>query len=128
MGRPESEIETLRKLTQVKPDYPMVQVLTACAMLTLDPVDYPGVLRTLAQSEKSTPNDADIFYLLSKAYVATDHAEDAVVAFQRAIELRPMDPRPYYQVGLVYSKLGQVELSRQTLSRMAHVKQAAGAP
>jgi protein O-GlcNAc transferase len=127
-GRPELEIETLRKLAQVKPDYPMVHVLSARAMLNVDPVDYPAVLRTLAQAEKSTPNDADIFYLRGKAYVATGRSEEAVAAFQRAIELRPMDPSPYYQLGLVYSKLGQVELARQTLSRMAHVKQAAGAP
>jgi tetratricopeptide (TPR) repeat protein len=127
-GRPELEIETLRKLAQVKPDYPMVQVLTARAMLNTDPVDYPAVLRTLAQAEKTTPNDADIFYLRGKAYVATGRAEEAVAAFQRAIELRPMDPSPYYQLGLVYRKLGQLDLARQTLSRMEHVKQAVGAP
>jgi tetratricopeptide (TPR) repeat protein len=127
-GRPELEIETLRKLAQVKSDYPMVHVLTARAMLNVDPVDYRAVLRTLAQAEKSTPNDADIFYLRGKAYVATGRSEEAVAAFQRAIELRPMDPSPYYQLGLVYRKLGQVDLARQTLSRMEHVKQAAGAP
>ena len=127
-GRPNLETDTLRKLAQAKPDYPMVQILTARAMLTMYPVDYPAVMLTLAAAEKSAPNDADTFYLRGKAYAATGHAQEAVAAFQRAIELRPMDPSPYYQLGLTYRKLGQAELARQTLSRMEHVKQAANAP
>lgn len=126
-GRAALEIQTLKKLEGVKPDYPMVRVLTARAMLTATPVDYPAILRTLEQAEKSTPNDPDIFYLRGRAYADTGRAREAVAAFQRAIELRPMDPGPYYQLGLAYGKLGQPELARQAFSRMQHVKQAAAA-
>src|SRR5262249_39769101 len=126
-GRPELEVDALRKLARVKPDYPMVQVLTAKAMMSIEPTDYPAVLRVLAQAEKSAPNDMDVYYLGGKAYAAMGNNRDAVAAFQRAIEMRPMDPSPYYQLGLMYNKLGQSELARQTLARMQHVKQAADA-
>jgi len=126
-GRPELEVATLDKLARIQPDYPMVKVLAAKAMLSLDPVDYPAVLKTLVEAEKSSPQDADVFYLRGRAYAATDRAREAVAAFQRAIELRPMDPAPYYQLGLTWRKLGQESLSREALNRMQHVKQAAGA-
>jgi len=124
-GRPELETQTLQKLASVKPDYPMVGVLTARAMMTQDPVDYPAVLRILAQAERSSPGDAEIFYLRGRAYAAIDRNQEAIAALRRAIELRPMDPAPYYQLGLAYRKAGQAELSRQILSRMEHVKKAA---
>jgi Flp pilus assembly protein TadD len=82
----------------------------------------------LAQAEKSTPKDPDIFYLRGKAYAATGRYEEAVSAFRRAIELRPMDPGPYYQLGLAYGKLGQKDLAREVLGRMEHLKQAPAAP
>ena len=70
-GRAELETQTLQKLARVKPDYPMVGVLTARAMMTLDPVDYPAVLRVLAQAEKSCARPMpDVFYLRGRAYAA----------------------------------------------------------
>jgi len=124
-GRPELETQTLQKLASVKPDYPMIGVLTARAMLTQDPVDYPAVLRVLAQAERSSPGDADIFYLRGKAYAAMGRNQEAIAELRRAIELRPMDPAPYYQLGIAYRKAGQPELSRQVLNRMEHLKQTA---
>jgi tetratricopeptide (TPR) repeat protein len=127
-GQPALEVQTVAKLAHVKPDYPMVQVLQAKAMMTLDHVDYPAVLQFLSQAEKNAPNDADIYYLRGRAYAATNRAKEAIAAFQRAIELRPMDPAAYYQIGLAYGKLGQTGLAKDAFSRMQHVKQAASAP
>jgi tetratricopeptide (TPR) repeat protein len=124
-GHPERETEALRRLARVKPDYPMVHVLTARAMLSIDPVDGPAVLAELAQAEKSTPNDPDVFYLRGKVYITMNRHQDAVAALKRAIELRPMEPSPYYQLGLTYRKLGQTELARQILDRMQHLKTTA---
>jgi tetratricopeptide (TPR) repeat protein len=127
-GRPELETETLRRLARVQPDYPMVHVLTARAMMTLDPVDYPAVLAHLAQAETRTPSDADIFYLRGKVFVAMNRYQEAVGALRHAIALAPMDPGPYYQLGLTYRKLGETDLARQILDRMQHLKQTAITP
>ena len=119
------EIQTLRKLARLKPEYPMIHMLAAQAMLStpsMDPVDYPKVLEELAQAEKSTPEDPDIFYLRGKVYAATRRYREAVAALKRSIELRPMEPGPYYQLGLLYRKLGQTQLAREVLDRMEHMK------
>jgi tetratricopeptide (TPR) repeat protein len=123
-ARPAFEVQALRQLARIKPDYPMVLVLTAKAMMTVEPVDYPGVLQVLTQAARSTPNDADIFYLRGKAYAATGKDQEAIAAYQRSIELGPMNPSPYYQLGLTYTKLGKTDLARQAFNRMQHVKQA----
>ena len=126
-GRGELEVQSLRRLARVQPDYPMLHTLTARAMMTMPTVDYPGVLSELAQAEKRTPNDPEVAYLRGKAYVGMNRDQDAVAALKRAIELAPLDPGPYYQLGLAYRRLGQTELSRQTLGRMQHMK-GSGAP
>jgi Flp pilus assembly protein TadD len=124
-GRPELETQMLRRLAHLHPDYPMVNVLIARAMMTMDPVDHPAVLAELAKAEKSTPADADIFYIRGKVFVALNRYQEAITALRRAITLRPMDPSPYYQLGLTYRKLGQLDLSRQILDRMQHLKNGA---
>jgi Flp pilus assembly protein TadD len=91
-------------------------------MMTMDPADYPGVLAELARAEKSTPADADIFYIRGKVFITLNRYQEAITALRRAIALRPMDPSPYYQLGLTYRKLGQSDLARQILDRMQHLK------
>jgi tetratricopeptide (TPR) repeat protein len=126
-SRGELEVQSLRRLARVQPDYPMLHTLIARAMMTMPAVDYPGVLSELAHAEKRTPNDPEIPYLRGKAYVGMNRDQDAVAALKRAIELAPLDPGPYYQLGLAYRRLGQIELSRQILARMQHLK-GSGAP
>jgi tetratricopeptide (TPR) repeat protein len=111
------EIQILRDLAERIPRYPMIHLLTARALLNADPVDYPRVMAQLTAAEKSNPTDADLFYLRGKVAVANGDLEKAQAAFQRSIDLRPMDPSAYYQLGRVYQKLGQVELAKDNLER-----------
>jgi predicted Zn-dependent protease len=83
-GHPELETKTLRALARVKPDYPMVHILTARAMMTMDPVDPPGVMAELAQAEKGTPGDPDIFYIRGKVYIAPTRMRSSLKACYRA--------------------------------------------
>ena len=128
IGHPELETQALQKLARVKPDYPMIHVLTAQAMLTMDPVDYPKVFTELAAAEKIAPNDPDGFYLRGKAFAATKRFREAVIALKRAAELRPMDPNAYYQLGLAYQKMGEATLAHETLERLRYIKQISAAP
>jgi len=121
-GRTELETQTLEKLSRVVPGYPMVGVLIARALLTASPVDYAKVLRTLAQAEEITANDSEVFFLKGKALAATGRRQEAIAAFQHAIELRPMDPAAYYQLGLLYRQLGQAGLAAQIFRRMQHIE------
>jgi Flp pilus assembly protein TadD len=123
MGRPELEVRSLEGLARIKPDYPMIHVLAAQAMMTMEPVDSAKVLAQLAAAEKSAPDDPDVFYLRGKALAASGRFQDSVAALKRAITLRPLEPGPYYQLGLAYKKMGQTALARETLERMQYIKQ-----
>lgn len=119
-----SELQVLRDLVRRKPDYPLIHVLIARALLNFDPVDYGQVLAELAEAEKASPADADLFYLRGKVYAATNREEQAVTAFRRSIELRPMEPGAYYQLGRLYQKLGRPELATQQMQRLKYMETA----
>jgi Flp pilus assembly protein TadD len=116
------EVKILHELGSRNPDYPGIHLLLARAMLNLDPVDYTKTLDELALAEKRSPLEAEIFYLRGRAYLATNHSEEAAAALRRAIELGPMDPGPYYQLARLYEKLGQKEMARNTFARMRYLK------
>ncbi len=121
--RSEQKAGILRDLAQRQPDYPMIHLLIARALLDADPANYPMVLKELVLAERSGPSDGEVFYLRGKVYAAMNRYEEAAAALERAIELNPMDPSPYYQLALAYRKLGKMEQARQTLARMQVVKQ-----
>ncbi len=127
-NRTRLEVDALQQLAKIRPDYPMIHVLTAQAMLRMDPVDNYGVLQELAKAEKAAPNDADVFYLRGKVYLAMNRLTEAVTALKHSIELRPTEAGPYYQLGLTYRKLGRVELAREMFQRVEFLKQQPAAP
>jgi tetratricopeptide (TPR) repeat protein len=118
LADPEGELAALRALELHKPDYPQIHLLTARALLNFNQIDYPQVLAELDKAAKSTPTDADLFYLRGKAFLATNRTDEAVKAFRQAIELRPMEPGAYYQLGRLYQKLGQSALASEQMERV----------
>ena len=122
MGNSEQEVGVLRELSRRKPDYPMVHVLIARAMLGSDHVEYPRILDELAQAEKSAPADPDVFYLRGKVYLAMNRYQDAVAALRRSIELRPMETGPYYQLARLYQKLGESKLANEQFERVKYLE------
>jgi tetratricopeptide (TPR) repeat protein len=114
--------ETLRSLAARKPDYPMLHVVIAQSLLAEDPVDYTAVLMELAQAEKASPADYDVFFLRGKTYIANGQYQAAVAALRKAIVLQPLEQGAYYQLGLAYSKSGQAALAKEQFDRLLHLK------
>ena len=121
-GQSAEEVQILRALARQKPDYPMIHLLIARAMLNADPADYLKVLDELSLAESKAPSDPEVFYLRGRACLAMNRTDEAVAALLRAIELGPMDPSPYYQLGRLYEKLGKKELAKELLTRMQFLK------
>jgi tetratricopeptide (TPR) repeat protein len=119
---------TLRQLALRQPAYPMVHISIAQAMLAEDPVDRQGVLRELADAEKLTPGDYDVFYLQGKVRASMNQYKEAEIAFRRASALRPTEPGPHYQLGLAYRKSGQETRAKQEFDLVEHLKQQSAAP
>ena len=119
---------TLRQLAQRQPDYPMLHISIAQAMLAEDTVDRQGVLRELADAEKLTPGDYDVLYLRGKVLALMNQFKEAEIALRRAVVLRPTEPSPHYQLGLAYRKSGQETLARQEFELVEHLKQQSAGP
>ena len=118
----------LRKLAERKPDYPMLHIVIAQSMLDENPVDYPGALRELAQAEKTSPDDYDVYYLRGKVCTSIHEYQKAVAALQRAIELRPTESAAYYQLGLAYRKSGQLSLASKQFETVEYLKSQSTLP
>jgi tetratricopeptide (TPR) repeat protein len=122
MSEPAREVHVLEELAGRNANYPGIHVLLARALLTLDPPEHAKALTELELTEKSAPPNADTFYLRGKIYLATNQETRAAEALSRAIELQPMDPAPYYQLGRLYQKLGKAELAKDTFARLQFLK------
>jgi tetratricopeptide (TPR) repeat protein len=124
LGDSEQEVQTLRDLAGRNPDYPMIHVLIARAMLGTGHVDYAKILDELLLAEKSAPFDPDVFYLRGKAYIAMNRYSDAMAALRRSIELRPMETGPYYQLAKIYQKLGEAKRAAEQFQRVKYLESA----
>jgi tetratricopeptide (TPR) repeat protein len=123
-ARPKLEVGALLKLSTRKPNYPMIHVLIAQAMLHGDAVDYAAVLNELALAQKGAPSDPDVFYLRGKVFFAMKLYDRAVAELRRSIALKPIDNSSYYQLGRAYQKLGKQELAREQFERVKYLQNA----
>jgi Flp pilus assembly protein TadD len=102
----------------------MLHILIARAMLNKEHPSYSAILRELALAEKSAPADADVFFLRGKVLLASGRQEEAISALRRSIELRPMEPGPYYQLAKLYQKLGKTDMAREQFERVKYLEAA----
>jgi tetratricopeptide (TPR) repeat protein len=107
---------TLRQLALRQPAYPMIHISLAQAMLAEDPVDRPGVLRELAESEKLTPQDFDVFYLRGKVLALMSQYKEAEIALRRAVDAPP------HRAGPPLSARPRVSQIRTGSSRQAGIR------
>jgi tetratricopeptide (TPR) repeat protein len=121
-GDAEGEVRTLRELERYEPDYPMIHVLIARAMLNEGAHPYREVLDELSTACKIAPNDPEVYFLQGKVYAALGNSEEAIRALQRSIELRPTDPSTYYQLARIYQKLGKSELANEQFERVKYLE------
>jgi Flp pilus assembly protein TadD len=110
-------------LAKRKPQYPMIHLLIARAMMNLPSPANDAVLLELQQAENNSPSDSEIFYLRGKVSVTAKRYDDAIAAFRRSIELQPNDSRAYYQLARLYQQLGNRKQARELFERTKIVVQ-----
>jgi tetratricopeptide (TPR) repeat protein len=121
-GDADQEVTALRDLERRKPEYPMIHVLIARAMLNRSAPNYSDVLEELSMAAKNAPNDPDVYFLRGKTYAAVGHYEQALASLQRSIELRPTEPSAYYQLARLYQKLGKSDLAKEQFERVKYLE------
>ena len=80
MGDSAQELAALRDLSTYKPDYPMLHVLIARALINQERPDYSKVLHELSLAAIDAPTDPDVFLSEGKAYAALGRFDEAVSA------------------------------------------------
>jgi len=124
LGDLEFSAQTLQKLSELQPKYPMIHVMLSQALLEAAPSNQLAALDALAKAEKAAPSDAEIYYLRGKLLVSMGRPQEAADALERAIQLRPNSPSSYYQLGLAYQRLGKKEAAQEQFERKAHLEQS----
>jgi tetratricopeptide (TPR) repeat protein len=124
LGDPARAVACWTRVRQLSPDYPMLDSMLAQAMLAGRNPDLPAVLRVLERAKQKTPGDSDLFYLEGRTLVAMGRYHEAAKSFQAAIRLQPLQSTFYYQLGLVYRKLGQADLAHEQFEIVSHLRSA----
>jgi Flp pilus assembly protein TadD len=65
---------------------------------------YEEAMRFLTEHSKSNPRDGVAYNNRGQAYSEIGQGEEALLDFERAIELSPRDPTPYMNRGDLYSR------------------------
>ena len=86
--------------------------------VTLDKLgDRARAIEIFRQVIRARPDHAAAFSALGTAYRENGSYTEARVALERAVELQSNDVRANYQLGLVYSKLGDKEAAKRMFDR-----------
>ena len=88
--------------------------------------DYVDAERWLVEAIRLTPTDADLWYLLGRTQYNRDHAAVAATSFERALALRPRQPKAEYNLGLCYEMLQRTEDALAAYRRAIEWQRAAG--
>ncbi|MFN0169495.1 MAG: tetratricopeptide repeat protein [Bryobacteraceae bacterium] len=115
--------ESLRRLAERKPGFPMIHVSLAQALMEEGPTRTEAALAALAKAERSSPADPDVYFLRGKLHLAQGRLNDAVAAFSRAIALQPDSPTFRYQLGLAYQRMEKHREAKDQFERMKHLRE-----
>lgn len=88
------------EMTKSKKPY----VLKAVAEAYLTNAKFAGDAVALLLKAKSIKNDAEVEMLLGDAYLLQNQAGSAVTAYENAASMEPKNGKPFYKVGLIYSR------------------------
>lgn len=94
---------------------PDTEYLLAVALDKLG--DRAAAIEIFRQVIRARPDHAAAYSALGTAYREDGSYTEARVALERAVELQANDLRAHYQLGLVYSKLGEKEAAKRMFAR-----------
>ena len=77
--------------------------------------DKGAAIREYQEEIRINPRDFRAFTNMGILYYEAKQLEDSARCFQKAIELKPDDPRGYYQLATVYKMMGRDEEAGRVL-------------
>lgn len=89
-----------------------VPVLKAVAEAYLTNTKFAGDAVTLLLKAKGIKDDAEVEILLGDAYLLQNQAGSAVSAYENSASMEPKNGKPYYKIGMIYSRPNPAESQR----------------
>lgn len=86
-----------------------VHVLKAVAEAYITNAKFAGDAVALLLKAKNIKNDAEVEMLLGQAYMLQNQGGSAVSAYENAAALDPKNGKPYYQIGLIFTRANPEE-------------------
>ena len=99
--------EWLERARAMDPDDPRIQWYWA-DHLYHGHLDYDAALAALAEAEKGLPNVADIIRMRGWVLRRVGDFEDSITAFERAVQLDPLDPETLFDLAYTNAARGNV--------------------
>lgn len=96
MGEFEESINTMRRLTLLKPNDLAMKVKLVTMYLTIS--DFEGAANYLEDVIKEFPNEYIFQHMLGNAYYQSDRKEKAVEHYKNAIKIKPDEAKSYFNV------------------------------
>ena len=122
LSHPEKAVEAFRKEIDLYPDHARARL--ELAEILLQKGETEAARRQLVRAEPGL--DASLkhraYFLLAKAHRNLDHAEDALAAVLKSIDLCPSFIAPKYLLAQLYRETGQLDLARRTLKRVERLR------
>jgi Flp pilus assembly protein TadD len=115
---------TARKLIEKNPGDPMLQIMLVLSLLEDGQSRQSEALEELAEAERVTPTDPDIYSLRGQIYFSRGEYQGSIGVLLRAIELRPVASVYHYQLALAYRRLGKEDEANQEIETKNHLEQA----
>jgi len=117
MGDTDRSEECFRKAVELNPKYAIGY--RSLAWLKYQQGDYSSVLTWSNKSLQLAPTDVETLLLIGLCNTYNRKYTAAMATLQRAIEISPDYGRAYYNLGLVYMKLGVLDLALENYEKAA---------
>lgn len=91
--------ESLEKALEIEPE--LVPALMYLSRVYLDDRNYEDMVPLLETAKDVDPTNADVQLTLGIAYRGVERLDDARKAYEQALVLRPTDPTPHFNLGIL---------------------------
>lgn len=106
----------LEQAMEINPDHPKVRMARGIFYYS-GFRDYTKALEQFTFARKMMPNDTDIYFYTGAVQRRLGLWEEAIVSFERALELNPRNILHIYEIFMTYQNVREYEKAREVLDR-----------
>jgi serine/threonine protein kinase/Tfp pilus assembly protein PilF len=115
-----------RRLVPNQSQLPQIDGLYLDAVLATASRDFPGAIKAYSEIARLSPNDAQVYVDLGRAFEKNDQPKSAVESYVTATSRAPQNPTPYLRVGVLYGDQLNLSAAQSSFDRAQSLFDALG--